>query len=155
MPRKKNRSNVSSFPLHVQEFVEIDYRDKLSKSEKDWLDRFNESEYGSNPERILERPDRPGKKRKRKAYKEEYKRRNDAMSPVRPPEKKSTTVLNPAFSTANSDGKASESYLTSSPEDALIAAIDMSNGFCPVCESGNFPMCKCAHEIKKYLKSIE
>jgi len=73
------RFNPSHYPRSVRDRVEIDYASKLSAEEKLWLARFNESEYGCNPE-ILEliTGEEVSTDEKRRAWRENYSIRYDA-----------------------------------------------------------------------------
>lgn len=62
------------FPAALRWSVEVDYLDKLSKSEKDWLGEFNEWFSGGNPF--------PGssQEEKRRVWREQKQRQNCVLS---------------------------------------------------------------------------
>lgn len=79
MRKKRYREKLESYPRWAREEIKVDYLNKLSAAEKEWLCKFNEVTYGANPE-FLE--DLTGKKvdnvQRRKVWRETAARRRSA-----------------------------------------------------------------------------
>lgn len=106
MSKTVPRSRASQFPRSRQWQVDIDYLNKLSPEDQEWMKTFLEAEYGGNGHLMFA----GDQEEQRRLWRQQKKQDRDAM----------TIAMNVGEFSANT-------AVSANPEDALIDVIDAQN----------------------------
>lgn len=123
-PKRKTRRSAAKYPALnprfysrlKREFYDIDYIEKLSEQEKEWLNAFLEVELNASFTNSEKKVVRNTKANRKRVYRNNYTRMTDIHGIM-----KSRGALDEL------DGKVDENQTTNAVEELLVSMIDLQN----------------------------